>query len=84
MKDQTVKLQEILRDLGEVPSERLDEIKNFIKSILYQAPSKKNKEPRTLKGIWAGKGFEKILSLEEEIKDTRKEITKRILSRKLK
>jgi uncharacterized lipoprotein YddW (UPF0748 family) len=36
---------------------------------------------RSLRGIWAGKGFEKIINLEKEIKKARAELSKTILTR---
>lgn len=79
----TVRLQEIVKGLEEVPDERLVEIENLIKSILSQSRQKKDKEPKTLKGIWAKKGFEKIVDLEGEIRKTRIEIQNQLLKKKL-
>jgi hypothetical protein len=78
-----VKLQEILRGLEEIPADRLVDIEKLIKSILSQSPQKKEKEPKTLKGIWAKKGFEKIVDPEGEIRKARVDIQNQILKKKL-
>jgi hypothetical protein len=78
-----IKRQEILRDLEDVPVERLDEIESFLKNILSQFNVKKPKEPKSLKGIWAKKGFEKIIDLEAEILEVRKELDAQLLKKKL-
>ena len=62
----------IIKELTLVPRERLIEIENFIKFILTQNKIKTiKKEPATLAGIWQGKGFEKIIDLDKEIRNTR-------------
>lgn len=78
-----IKRQEILRDLEDVPFERLGEIEFFLKNILSQFNVKKPKEPKSLKGIWAKKGFEKIIDLEAEIHEIRKELNTQLLKKKL-
>ena len=44
---------------------------------------KNKKEPKTLKGIWANKGFEKIVDLEDAIRKMRIELGNQIYNRKL-
>jgi hypothetical protein len=39
-----------------------------------ESSQRKSKEPKTLKGIWIKKGFEKIVDLERELRKTRLEI----------
>jgi hypothetical protein len=41
----------------------------------------KQKEPKTLAGIWKNKGFEKIKDLDGEIRNLRKELGNQILER---
>ena len=75
---------EIVRQLSEVPAERLNEIESFVKFILFQSNIKKTgkpKEPGTLAGIWKDKGFEKIKDLDGAIKSLRKELGHQILER---
>ena len=74
MFNQEVKLREILRDLESLPAARLEEIDRYLKSLLSRKPARRKKEPKTLRGIWAEKGFEKIINLEAEIKSGRKEL----------
>ncbi len=81
---QAIRIQEILRDLGDIPSEKLEQIELYIKAILSENPKKKKtEEPKTLGGIWENKGFEKIVDIENEIKMLRKEIGDQLLNRKL-
>lgn len=63
---------EIMSNLSFVPTEKLEEIDNFIKYILY-ATNVKQKKPVSVRGIWAGKGFEKI-DIEKELKTLRKDL----------
>jgi hypothetical protein len=79
----SVKYQEILRGLEEIPADRLNDIEKLINSILAQTHRKKEIEPKTLKGIWAKKGFERIVDLEKEIQKTRRTIQSQILNKKL-
>jgi hypothetical protein len=75
---------EIVKQLSQVPVERLNEIESFVKFILFQGNIKspiKKKEPETLAGIWKNKGFEKIKDLDGEIKSLRKELDNQILER---
>ena len=75
---------EIVRQLSQVPAERLNEIESFVKFILFQSNIKtirKQKEPKTLAGIWKNKGFEKIKDLDGEIKSLRKKLGNQILER---
>jgi len=75
---------EIIRSLSYVPDERLQEIDNFIRFILYQSrieTGRRKKEPATLAGIWKDKGFDKIHDLDKEIKKMRKELSNQILEK---
>ena len=79
-----LKKYEIIRELSYVPEERLSEVDTFIKFILFQSKIRTNNrkvEPKTLAGIWKGKGFEKIADLDEEIRNLRKELGNQILER---
>ena len=82
--ERVLKRIEIVRQLSQVPSERLSDIESFVKFILFQSNIKtpsKPKEPKTLAGIWKNKGFEKIKDLDREIKSLRKELGNQILER---
>ena len=82
--ESVLKKFEIMRELSYVPDERLEEVDNFIKFILYRYNIKagtRKKEPGTLAGIWKNKGFEKIPDLDKEIKNMRKELSDQIIAR---
>ena len=77
-----IKILEMKRDLEEIPRARLAEVDRYLKSIRLKKKSKV-KQPRTLKGIWANKGFEKIIRAEAKIISLRTELGQQILSKKL-
>jgi hypothetical protein len=82
--ENVLKRIEILKQISQVPAERLSEIESFLKFILFQSNIKttiKQKEPKTLAGIWKNKGFEKIKDLDSEIRNLRKELDNQILER---
>lgn len=80
----SLKKSEILRDLEMIPEDQLNEVKNFVHSVAVKA-RKRNRmaEPKTLSGIWKNVGFEKVNAIEDEIKSLRKQISKRVLSRRI-
>ena len=77
-----IKILEMKRDLEEIPQARLAEVDRYLKSIRLKKKSKV-KQPCTLKGIWANKGFEKIIRAEAKIISLRTELGQQILSKKL-
>lgn len=77
-----IKILEMKRDLEEIPQARLAEVDRYLKSFRLKKKSKA-KQLQTLKGIWANKGFEKIINTENEIILSRKELGQQILSKKL-
>jgi hypothetical protein len=66
-----LKKLEIISNLSYVPTDKLDEIDNFVQHILYTSQVTKKKK-LSVKGIWKNKGFEKI-DVEKELKTLRKE-----------
>jgi hypothetical protein len=76
-----LKVAEIKKDLALLPEDKLDEVKNFISLVLA-----KNKEKKKIlvqmKGIWKGKGFEK-LNIDNELKVARKEMAESILKKEI-
>ena len=80
MDTSTAKLAEIRKELSMLPDDKLDEVKNYIESILSQTKSKK-KTIVQLKGIWTNKGFEKINNLEKEVRTNRNELSESILKK---
>ena len=77
-----IKILEMKRNLEEIPPARLAEIDRYLKSLRLKKKLKV-KQPVTLKGIWANKGFEKIIRAEAKINLLRKELSQQILSKKL-
>lgn len=67
-----LKKLEIISNLSFVPTDKLDEIDNFVQYVLYASQTKKKKQV-SVKGIWKNKGFEKI-DVEKELKTLRREI----------
>jgi hypothetical protein len=76
-----LKIAEINKDLTLLPENRLDEVKNFVTSILTKNKGKKRKIVQ-MKGIWKGKGFEG-LNIDKEIKIARQEMSESILKREV-
>ncbi len=58
-------------NLFRVPPDKLEEINDFIEFILYKEQKQKNMKIVNLEGIWEGIGFEKILNLEDSIREIR-------------
>lgn len=81
MFNQAIKILEIKRDLEEIPEARLADVNRYVKSLIRKR-KQKAKQPQTLKGIWANKGFERISDTDEIIL-SRKELGKLILSKKI-
>ncbi len=75
-----LKLMEIHKELSLLPDEKIDEVKDYIEFIWYRHQAEK-KPSIKLKGIWSGKGFEKIDNLENELKSIQKELSKSILNK---
>jgi hypothetical protein len=59
--------KKLQQSISQIPPERLSEVENKIREVLTTRP--KN-EPKSLAGIWAGKGFENI-DLEKALKEAR-------------
>ena len=72
-----LKVAEINKDLALLPEDKLDEVKDFISFVLSRNKEKKKKIVQ-MKGIWKGKGFEK-LNIDKELKVARKEMAESIL-----
>ena len=77
-----IKILEMKRDLEEIPHARLAEVDRYLKSLRFKKKSKA-KQLQTLKGIWANKGFEKIIDIEREISSSRIELGQQLLSKKV-
>jgi hypothetical protein len=80
MNSAAIKKTEFVRELALLPDNKLDSVRMYIESIL-PAAKRATKNNRSLKGIWSNKGFEKIVDLEGELKEVRKQLTDAILTR---
>ena len=76
-----LKVAEIKKDIALLPEDKLDEVKDFISFVLSRNREKKKKIVQ-MKGIWKGKGFEK-LNLDKELKVARKEMSESILKKEI-
>ena len=76
-----LKVAEIKKDLALLPEDKLDEVKDFISFVLSRNKEKKKKIVQ-MKGIWKGKGFEK-LNIDNELKVARKEMSESILKKEI-
>ena len=77
-----VSKEQILKELSLVPKNRLSEVESYIRFIISETvKQQKIKEPETLAGIWKGKGFEKLVSVETEVKNMRNEIANQIIAK---
>jgi ribosomal protein L19 len=74
MQNTGVKLAEIKRKLSRLPGSKLDEVNTFVGFLLSRHKEEGRKNIH-MRGIWAGKGFEKI-DVQKEIKSLRKDISK--------
>lgn len=75
-----LKVSEIKKNLSLLPEDKLDEVKDFISFVLSR--NKDNKKTIVqMKGIWKGKGFEK-LNIDNELKAARKEMAESILKKR--
>ena len=79
MQNAGVKLVEIKRKLSQLPSGKLDEVNDFVGFLLSRHKGKGRRNIH-MRGIWAGKGFEKV-DVQKEIKSLRKDISKSILKK---
>jgi hypothetical protein len=76
-----LKVSEIKKNLSLLPEDKLDEVKDFISFVLSR--NKENKKNIVqMKGIWKGKGFEK-LNIDNELKAARKEMSESILKKEI-
>jgi len=76
-----LKVAEIKKDIALLPEDKLDEVKDFISFVLSKNKEKKKKIVQ-MKGIWKGKGFEK-LNIIKELKVARKEMSESILKKEI-
>ncbi|MEA2039984.1 MAG: hypothetical protein U9N82_09170 [Thermodesulfobacteriota bacterium] len=79
MQNTGTKLVEIKRKLSRLPVSELDEVNDFVGFLLsrHMGEGRRNIHMR---GVWAGKGFEKI-DVQKKIKSLRKDISESILKK---
>ncbi len=82
MNNTAVKISELTHALTRIPETELDSVVAYVSSILADSQMPKP-ENRSLKGIWAGLGFESIIDLEAEIHSVRSELQDSIRKRVL-
>lgn len=68
-----IRRAEIIKDLTSIPDSDLDEIQAYVRTILSKA-DRPPRSRRSLEGIWRGKGFEKIVDLEAELREVRSQL----------
>jgi mRNA-degrading endonuclease RelE of RelBE toxin-antitoxin system len=78
MQNTVIKLTEIKKKLTRLPVDKLDEVEDFVGFLLSRHKGEGKKNIR-MKGIWAGKGFERI-DIQKEIKRARKDLSNSIWS----
>lgn len=73
MNNTALKISELTHALTRIPESELDSVMAYVSSILADSRVSKP-ENRSLKGIWAGLGFESIIDLEAELRSVRREL----------
>ena len=67
----TAKIKEKIKiNINKMPEEYLTDIDNYIEYILFKN-SKRNEISEKLEGIWKDIGFEKIIDIDNEIRNIR-------------
>lgn len=82
MQTDAFKITDIYKELSRLPNDKLNEVRDFIEFVLSRQQCRKKKIAQ-LRGIWAGKGFERIGNLEKELKAIQKDFTKSIFKRNI-
>ncbi len=67
--------EKLLKEIETIPEHHLKSVYKIVHE--FKSLAKETKGKKSLKGIWKGKGFEKI-DIEQEIKELRKHITNKI------
>jgi hypothetical protein len=81
MRSSAEKRMTIQKEIRLIPENRLDEVKTYIETMI-DVDSQKMKTI-SLKGIWKGKGFEKLNNIESDISSFRKTLNSTILEKKI-
>lgn len=75
-----VTIDQIKSKLSQIPKEKLPEVYDFVEFIRLRSKPK-TRNIIKLEGIWEGLGFEKISSLESEIRKIRRSSEKQLTRR---
>ncbi len=90
MTAQTINKTELLDQVQQLsPREQIEFAEQILAGLTQQWPrqqptklaKRRSQTIRSLRGIWAGKGFEKIINLDQELKTARIELSEAILTR---
>ncbi len=81
MQNVEIRLTEIKKKLSLLPGDKLGEVEDFVGFLLSRHGGNRKKNIQ-MKGVWAGKGFERR-DIRKEIKELRKGLSKSILKRNL-
>ena len=73
---------DILRKLSLVPENRLEKVKDYL-DVLLADVEKDAAGEKSLKGIWTDSDFEKLIDLEEAVREVRKELQESVLNKTL-
>ncbi len=70
----------LMHELSRIPEARLDTVMTYFENLLADIPVP-SCQNQSLKGMWKGVGFEKIVDLEQELHNIRQELQDTILKR---
>lgn len=81
MKNQGITIAKVKQKLYRIPPDRLQEIDDFIDFVLTKPLSRPSRRIEKLEGIWKELGFERILDLDQSIREIRMDSEKTLLDR---
>jgi hypothetical protein len=81
MNNEVITINKVRQKLHKIPPDKLQEIDDFIDFVLNKMRSRPSKRIEKLEGIWEGLGFERILDLDESIREIRRDSEKSFLDR---
>jgi len=70
----------LMHELSRIPEARLDTVMTYLENLLADIPVP-SCQNQSLKGMWEGVSFEKIVDLEQELHNIRQELQDTILKR---
>ena len=73
MDSKTLYIAQLHKDIELLPEDKLPEVQDFIEFLLHRSARHKRRIVK-MQGIWAGKGFEKLTSLEDDLRAIRAEV----------